>query len=82
MMEQAGKKSDELMDVSGWTDSVSVSCRSNSRWDRPVEGVELHGQHGVCLQGGVGVVGRRPRLLTQVPSVDWRCHQTLQDLLC
>ncbi|TNN54089.1 hypothetical protein EYF80_035710 [Liparis tanakae] len=31
--------------------------------------------------GGVRVVGRRPRLLAQVPAVHWSRHQALQDLL-
>lgn len=55
--------------------------RSNSSRDRPVERVELHGQHGVRLQGGVRVIGRRPGLLTQLPTIKWSGHQALQDLL-
>lgn len=47
----------------------------------PVERVELHGQHGVRLQGRVRVIGRRPRLLSQLPAVHWSRNQALQDLL-
>lgn len=53
----------------------------NSNWDWPVKGVELHGQHRVCLQCRVWVIGRWSGLLSQLPTVDWRCHQALQDLL-
>lgn len=72
--------------VWGCTDSdvsvcLSASCRSNGNWDWPVKGVELHGQHGVCLQGRVRVIGRRPRLLSQLAAVNWSRHQALQDLL-
>lgn len=79
-------KINSLTDVSGCTDSdisvcFSASCRSNGKWDWPIEGVELHGQHGVCLQGRVWVIGRRPRLLSQIPAVNRGRHQALQDLL-
>lgn len=55
--------------------------RRFKNWDWPVEGVELHGQHGVRLQGRVWVIGSWPRLLSQVPSINGSCHQALQDFL-
>lgn len=57
----------------------SPSCRSD--WNEPVKGVELHGQHGVSLQGWIGVIGCRSRLLTQLSAINRSRNQALQDLL-
>lgn len=50
-------------------------------YDQPVKWVELHGQHGMGLQGGVWVVGRWSGLLTQLCTINGSRHQALQDLL-
>ena len=73
------------LSIDGWVSlhclCFSVPCRSNANWDWPVEGVELHGQHRVRLQSRVWVIGRRPRLLSHVPTIKWSCYKALQDLL-